>query len=120
MSDPPSKPRDPGAAIESVGAAKAPKRAEGAQAVDDVDASQAADGAQSVSAVASEADLALAQALSTGAVDPASARAQLIEEVVRGQLPEDASPELIERVRGEVEALLADDPTLAALLDPRR
>jgi hypothetical protein len=120
MSDPPSKPRNPGAPIESVGAAKAPKRAESAESVEDAAATEAAAPAESVAEVASQADVALAEALSTGAVDPAGARASLIDEVVRAQLPDDAAPELIEKIRGEVEALLGDDPTLAALLDPRR
>lgn len=119
MSDPPSKPRDPGAPIESVGAAKAPKRAESAESVQGAEASEAAQETRDVSGVA-QADVALAEALSTGAVDPAQARAQLIEEVVRARLPENAAPELVEQIRGEVEALLGDDPTLAALLDPRR
>lgn len=116
MSDPPNKPRDPTSAVESVGAAKPPKAAQAASEVDSTAAAAAADAATGVGGP----DLAIAEALSTGSVDPAQARDQLVDQVVRSQLPEDASPELIERVRSEVEALLADDPTLGALLDPKR
>lgn len=70
--------------------------------------------------MASTSDIELAQALSTGAVSVEQARERLINEVVGTQLPADASPELVEQVRAEVEAMLADDPTLAALLDPKR
>ena len=115
MSDPPDKPGQPTSAIEGVGAAKATKPAQGASEVASTAAAGAADEVEAASS-----DMALAEALSTGAVDPAQAQERLIDEVVRAQLPDDAGPELIERVRSEVEALLADDPTMSALLDPKR
>ncbi len=117
MSDPPNKPRPPGTAIESVGPAKAPKRVDGPAEVGET---APTDPTGSAGAVASNADVAVARALSTGAVSSEQARAQLIDEVVRARLPPDADLELVEQVRTEVEALLADDPTLAALLDPKR
>jgi hypothetical protein len=61
-------------------------------------------------------DVALAEALRAGSIDAAQAQALLVDQVVRAQLGPDASPELVERVRAEIEQLLADDPVLADLL----
>ncbi len=58
--------------------------------------------------------------LAAGAISPAQAQARLIEQVVASQLPEGADPVTLDAVREEVTALLADDPLIAALLDPRR
>jgi hypothetical protein len=62
---------------------------------------------------------AIAEALRTGRLTPIEARGQLVETIVRAQLPKHADPALVEEVRAEVEDLLGDDPTLAALLEPR-
>ncbi len=62
---------------------------------------------------------ALTEALASGAISPVEAKAQLIDQVVASQLPADADPAVIEAVRAQVSDLLADDPTLARLLDPR-
>jgi len=59
---------------------------------------------------------AVAHALATGAIDPAQARAALIDDAVAAHLPVDADPLFVSRIRAEVEALLADDPVLAELL----
>jgi hypothetical protein len=61
---------------------------------------------------------ALSQSLAAGEIDPAQAQRMLIESVVAQQLPEGASAELAEAIRAEVEAMLAEDPTLQALLSP--
>ena len=60
-------------------------------------------------------DAAIAEALASGALDPAAARERLILEVAREQLP-DASPEAVAALAAEMSQLLADDPTLADLL----
>ena len=59
---------------------------------------------------------AVAHALATGAIDPAQARAALIDDAVAAHLQVDADPLFVSRIRAEVEALLADDPVLAELL----
>ncbi|MCA9689516.1 MAG: hypothetical protein KC636_07885 [Myxococcales bacterium] len=59
---------------------------------------------------------ALARALASGVIDAAHAQAELIDRLVREQLPADASPALIESVRDEVATLLDGDPTLERLL----
>lgn len=61
---------------------------------------------------------AIASALGRGALDPQSARAQLIDQAVRAQLPPDAAPETIAAIRAEVEAMMAGDPVLEHLLRP--
>lgn len=65
---------------------------------------------------ASVATEAIVAALASGAVGSAAAQAQLIDCAVRAQLPAHADAQLVEDLRDEVEALLASDPTLAALL----
>jgi hypothetical protein len=54
--------------------------------------------------------------LAAGRIDAIEARSRLIECAVSEQLPAGASPELADAVRAEVEAILADDPTLDAML----
>ena len=61
---------------------------------------------------------AIASALASGAIDPETARAQLIDHAVRSQLPHDAPPATVAAIRAEVEALLRDDPVLERLLRP--
>lgn len=61
---------------------------------------------------------AIASALASGAMDPATARTQLVEHAVRSQVPPGASEETIAAIRAEVEALLAHDPRLEQLLRP--
>jgi len=61
---------------------------------------------------------AIAESLASGAIDAATAQAQLIDSVVATQLPENASVELVASVRAEVEAMLVGSPLLAALLRP--
>ena len=82
-------------------------------------ASGAVDPASSTRATAAAGDIeALTSALASGEIDPAQAQQMLIECVVQEQLPADATPEMIEAIRTEVEAMLAEDPTLQALLQP--
>jgi hypothetical protein len=59
---------------------------------------------------------AIADALRAGAITPAQAKEQLVQDVVAEQYGSAASAEDVARVRAEVEALLEDDPTLGALL----
>jgi hypothetical protein len=61
---------------------------------------------------------AIAADLASGAIDPATARARLIEHAVQSQLPSDADPAMVAAIRAEVEALLADSPLLEQLLRP--
>jgi hypothetical protein len=67
-------------------------------------------------AVACPAMEAISQDLATGAIDGAGARARIIDRTVPRQLPAQVDPELLERIRAEVELLLEADPTLARLL----
>lgn len=60
----------------------------------------------------------IAQAVATGVIDTGEARARLIDAVLAAQLPPDIDPATATQLRREVEDLLADDPTLAALLQP--
>lgn len=80
---------------------------------------QSVDAARSSEAINTQTELtptqAVASALRTGAIDEAQAQAQLIDAIVASQL-EGLDPAMVDEVRAEVEALLADDPTLATLL----
>ena len=80
---------------------------------------EAASGVDPAAALGSDTLDALTEALASGAISPVEAKAQLIDQVVASQLPADADPAVIEAVRAQVSDLLADDPTLARLLDPR-
>lgn len=105
-----------------VGAVGAPKRSEGADAADAVDAAEGSRGAAAVEGVSETGRAggaeAIASALGSGAIDAAEAKARLIDEAVRAQLPEGTDPAIVEAVRAEVEALLAGDPVLEDLLRP--
>jgi hypothetical protein len=61
---------------------------------------------------------AIAEGLASGALDPVAAQQLLIDQVLVEQLPPDLAPEQLERLRGELAALLQGDPTLAGLLRP--
>lgn len=86
---------------------------QGATGADAVQRAQATEGAQGADAVAD-----ITEALAAGEIDAVEAQRRLIESVVAEQLPSDASPELEAAIRAEVEAMLADDPTMRALLTP--
>ena len=107
-----------GSPIDGIGAggAKPVHSVESTEAVSGADSVEAVDSTEAVSA-AGPTD-ALAEALAAGSIDPQTARAQLIDQVVRAQLPENAPAELVEDVRADVEALLVGDPTLQRLLQP--
>lgn len=116
-SDPigPLKPTGAGGISQSRGV----EEAQGAQSVSGVDAVGSAQAVQATEASgAVQGTDAIAQALATGAIDASEAKAQLIDEVVRTQLPAGADPALVAEVRAEVEALLAADPILEKLLTP--
>lgn len=82
-------------------------------------ASTATQGAKAAGSVARSPETeAIASALASGAIDPDTARAQLIEHAVRAQLPPDAAPATVAAVRAEVEALLGGNPLLEQLLRP--
>jgi hypothetical protein len=82
----------------------------------------AAEGAQHVAAVdrvATEGTLgaeAVAEALAAGTIDGELALRTLVDQTAASVLGPGADPATVAAVRAEVEALLADDPTLAALL----
>ena len=58
----------------------------------------------------------LAGALEAGRIDAEQARAALIEQAIAAHLPADADPALVDELRADLLAALADDPTLHALL----
>jgi hypothetical protein len=64
------------------------------------------------------ANRAIAEGLASGALDPVAAQQLLIEQVLLEQLPPDLAPEQLERLRGELAALLEADPALSGLLQP--
>jgi len=91
-----------------------------ADALDSVGASASIAATGSVEATASPLALdEISAALAAGSLSPAEAQSLLIDRVVATQVPEGADPAMVEEIRTEVAAALADDPTLAALLDPR-
>lgn len=90
--------------VESVESADAAPSAEG------VEATQRAQGASAVDSVVAD--------LAAGRIDAAAARARLVDEAVAAQVGPGADPALIAEIRAQVEALLDNDPTLAALLSP--
>ncbi len=100
-----------------------PDAAEGAEASEPVDAaaaSGAVDPAASLTASgAASGPAAIADALAAGTIDAAQARAALIADAVDAHVPVGASPELVSRIRAEVEAMLASDPVVAELLRRR-
>jgi len=60
----------------------------------------------------------LAAALGTGAIAPVEAQNLLIEAALQAQLPPNIDPVLLQQIHAEVQAMLALDPTLRALLEP--
>jgi hypothetical protein len=77
-----------------------------------VDGSRSIDG--SAAAVANRA---IAEGLASGAIDPVAAQQLLIDQVLAEQ-PPGLAPEQLERLRGEIAALLESDPALTAFLAP--
>jgi hypothetical protein len=100
--------------------ADAAEAAEASEAVDAAAASGAVDPAAPIEASgAASGPAAIADALAAGSIDAAQARALLIADAVDAHLPAGASPELVSRIRAEVEAMLASDPVVAELLRRR-
>lgn len=112
----PTRPKDP-LGIDEISrsrateATQAPDEASAVGGATAPEAAQEAAGAGTVEAIT--------EGLASGDLDPVQARELLVDAAVREQLGEDASPELVEAIRAEVEGLLDGDPTLAALLQPR-
>jgi len=100
--------------IGGVRAAETAKPAEAASETTSAASISAVSGATEAQATA--ATEAIVAALASGAVGTAAAQARLIDHAVRAQLPAHADAQLVDDLREEVEALLASDPTLAALL----
>ena len=103
-----------------VGAVSGAQRAKEADAAEAVEGAAGTRGAAAVDGVGGPGEVdgteAITSALASGAIDAAEAKARLIDEAVRAQLPEGADPATVAAVREEVEAVLAGDPTLEALL----
>lgn len=114
----PDGPKFGHAEIDGVGATSGTRAAQGTEAVEAADSADAVESAQEVGSEAvAGADAIMAQQIAAGALDAEQATAQLIDEVVRAQLPE-GSPAQIEALKSELAILLVDDPTLAGLLRP--
>ncbi len=64
----------------------------------------------------SSADLNLAQAIDRGTLSPDEAQAQLLEQVLCTQLPENATETQIAQLRADLQTMLADDPLIRDLL----
>lgn len=117
--------QDPLTALKGVGrttpgdAAAGVDAAAGSEGVDATAAATAATGSAEVGgvgAVAADPIAAIGDALATGAIDPETARSRLIDAVVAAQMPAGADPAVWQEIRADVEALLAGDPNLMALL----
>ena len=108
-------------AITRSGETTAPEASEAVSEVQDTQSLEGASGIAPSDASGSTSSIdAITRDLAAGAIDASEARALLIDEAVRSQLPEGADPTVVEQVRSEVAALLASDPVLDALLDPKR
>lgn len=68
------------------------------------------------SPAATDATAAIASAIASGALEPATAQAQLIAAAVAALRPAGADPAAWAAIEAEVAALLAGDPTLGDLL----
>lgn len=90
----------------------------GASASASMDGAAAVDASDSIegAAATSSASRAIAEGLASGAIDAVTAQQMLIDQVLAEQLPPDLAPEQLERLRGEIAALLEGDPGLASLL----
>ena len=84
-----------------------------------LDGAEAAQQAEGVAGVEAGSDVALARSIEAGSIDTDAALDALIDQVLTEQLPAGATPEVAEALREEIRTLLAEDPTVAALLKPR-
>ena len=98
----------PSSEISSTEQAEQTAQADGAAATAEVGAAGVVDGASSTQEVAA--------ALDAGRIDAEQARAALIEQAIAEQLGPGADPALVAELRADLQAALADDPTIAALL----
>lgn len=102
------------------GATHAAEGVEGTEATEAIGSSSEIAATTAVDAPASPLGIdEISAGLAAGSLSPAEAQAMLIDRVVAAQLPEGAAPAVVESVRSEVAAALANDPHLAMLLDPR-
>jgi hypothetical protein len=108
----PLRPIGPGA-LDGASRARGIERAEGAE-----EAAAAGPVSATAHTAATEGTDAIAQALAAGEIDPATARALLLDEAIAASLPPGADPALAAELRAEIEAVLAADPTLQRLLTP--
>ncbi|KIG12431.1 hypothetical protein DB30_01466 [Enhygromyxa salina] len=90
----------------------------GAAAAPALDAAKAVAGASEVAPSEALEGIDVAEALSSGRIDAVAAQQLLIDQVLAEQFPADLEPAQLERLRGEITALLANDPALLGLLRP--
>ncbi|MFO7564432.1 MAG: hypothetical protein R6X02_17430 [Enhygromyxa sp.] len=88
----------------------------GSEAAGEIARTAAVGGQAAVEEVAAS-NQAIAEGLASGALDPVAAQQLLIDQVLVEQLPPDIAPEQLERLRGELAALLQADPALLGLLE---
>ena len=91
-------------------------RTAGAAAVDAAASAEAPEAIRGIDTLEIDAAARVAQSLAAGAIDTDTAVATLAEAAATTMLGPGADAAAIAAVRAEVEALLAGDPTLAALL----
>jgi len=101
----------PTEATDATGAADAADAADAAGSAQSAAEVQSTSGASEVGAVAD-----ITAGLESGAIDAAQAKAALIEQALAAHLPPDADAALVAEVRADLEAALANDPTLTSLL----
>ncbi len=100
-----STPSEATAEVEALESAQESASASATTAIDPSAGPQQTQGSQAVAA-----------ALGAGTIDSAQAKAQLIDQALRSQLPPGADPATVAALRAQVEALLANDPVLEDLL----
>lgn len=90
---------------------------EGTDAIDGAAAAGATAGVDPTQATTEVSSLdAVSEAIASGAMDVEAATRELVAQSVASLLGPGADPAAVAAIRAEVEAMLADDPTLAHLL----
>lgn len=94
-------------------------RARGVEGAPEVRGSEAVGAVEAAEGTRSTAEIdAITEDLAAGRIDPATARARLIDDAIAQALPPGSDPALVADLRAELEAVLAADPLLDRLLTP--
>lgn len=123
MRDPQGNDSDNGFRVNRLDRNNSAQAAESTDGLGESDAANASSSVQSMQAIdhsAATQELqtitSVSDALASGAIDALEAQNQLIDQIVKSQLPASADPQLIQQMTEQVRLLLENDPTLARLL----